>query len=422
MAKKEIVQQRVNIKGQHYWKRADNISSNDRVVARDGNKVKVWKKRSPYNRETTRYILELEELKRQNAKRSKKAQEMDRRYTAKKVYEPPVISSSSFFDFRKADVKGIDTAKRDLKQPIANIDDIDKELATRAYANVSWTPEERAESVRKNYVEHINALQEELMEKVPPERHDEVKEALEQYKQKYKEKLEEQLHRLSRIASSAVVGRSNFPVSTMKKRNDIFERKEKEFRVWDARARKAIKKRFGLITGPISSDDPEAIQKIQKELDKLKKDQEHMKKANKIIRSKSMTEKEKEQQLVKMGYDRAEVKAILEKDVSSIYPRYMLSNNLSNIKRLEQRIERLKEAKNTPTTVEKIGNVIIEDNTEDNRLRIIFDDIPSENIRKELKSRGFRWSPRNKAWQRFRSKAAEYYAKQIVEQYNKEKR
>ncbi|MHA1828495.1 MAG: hypothetical protein ACTSX6_07595, partial [Candidatus Heimdallarchaeaceae archaeon] len=356
---------------------------------------------------------------------SKRARTLDERKTAKKVYRPDeeeIITTSPEFDFTKADIQGLDTAKKDLYQPMANIDDIDKELAYRAYANVSWTPEKRAEDIRKHYVEHINSLQEELMEKVPLERHNEVKEALEKYKEKYKEKQEEQLHRLSRIASSAVVGRSNFPASTMKKRNEVYDRKEEEFLAWDARAREAIKKRFGLISGPISSDDPKAIQKIQREIDKRKKQQEEMKRANKIVRSKSLTEKEKEQALVKMGYDRAEVKKILKEDRSSVYPSYMLSNNSANIRRLEQRLERLKEAKSTPTTVKKVGNVRIEDNTEDNRLRIRFDDIPSENIRKELKSRGFRWSPKNKAWQRYRSNAAEYYAEQIAEQYNQEKR
>ena len=99
--KKEIVQQKVNIKGQHYW-----------IKDEKGNKKRVWRKRDPYTRRRTLYHLDREELKKQYAKRSKRAKSIDEKYTAKKVIEPPVISSSSFFDFRRADVKNIDTAKK----------------------------------------------------------------------------------------------------------------------------------------------------------------------------------------------------------------------------------------------------------------------------------------------------------------------
>ena len=35
-----------------------------------------------------------------------------------------------------------------------------------------------------------------------------------------------------------------------------------------------------------------------------------------------------------------------------------------------------------------------------NRLQILFDRIPEDDKRKELQTSGFRWSPKNKAWQR----------------------
>ena len=35
-----------------------------------------------------------------------------------------------------------------------------------------------------------------------------------------------------------------------------------------------------------------------------------------------------------------------------------------------------------------------------NRLQILFDEKPDEDTRKALKSNGFRWSPKNGAWQR----------------------
>ena len=50
-------------------------------------------------------------------------------------------------------------------------------------------------------------------------------------------------------------------------------------------------------------------------------------------------------------------------------------------------------------------------NAEENRLQILFDEIPDADTRDALKSNGFRWSPRNKAWQRQLTQNAEYAAR-----------
>jgi hypothetical protein len=47
-----------------------------------------------------------------------------------------------------------------------------------------------------------------------------------------------------------------------------------------------------------------------------------------------------------------------------------------------------------------IGDVKVFQNTADNRLQLFFPGKPEEETIQKLKSRGFKWSPRNKAWQR----------------------
>lgn len=47
-----------------------------------------------------------------------------------------------------------------------------------------------------------------------------------------------------------------------------------------------------------------------------------------------------------------------------------------------------------------IGDVTVKQNTTDNRLQFIFPGKPDAEMIAKLKSRGFKWSPRNKAWQR----------------------
>lgn len=48
----------------------------------------------------------------------------------------------------------------------------------------------------------------------------------------------------------------------------------------------------------------------------------------------------------------------------------------------------------------QVGNVTVIQNTQDNRLQLLFPGKPEPAVIANLKSRGFKWSPRNKAWQR----------------------
>lgn len=61
----------------------------------------------------------------------------------------------------------------------------------------------------------------------------------------------------------------------------------------------------------------------------------------------------------------------------------------------------------------------VERNGDINRLQLKFSGIPSGDIRAKLKSHGFRWSPREGAWQRQLSTNAEWSFKRLVEELRK---
>ena len=63
--------------------------------------------------------------------------------------------------------------------------------------------------------------------------------------------------------------------------------------------------------------------------------------------------------------------------------------------------------------VEFPGGSIV-DNVEDNRVQVVFERMPDADMRKNLKSHGFRWAPSVGAWQRKRSPDAMRWAKKIV--------
>ena len=53
-------------------------------------------------------------------------------------------------------------------------------------------------------------------------------------------------------------------------------------------------------------------------------------------------------------------------------------------------------------------------NYSEDRLQILFDAVPSEEVRSKLKMRAFKWSPRFQAWQRQLTGNAVYAARQVL--------
>jgi len=141
----------------------------------------------------------------------------------------------------------------------------------------------------------------------------------------------------------------------------------------------------------ISSDDPEAIIKLKAKLEQLEEKRENIKETNKQRR----------------------------KEKKDGFPRYVLSNLGQNINSVKKRIKLLESKKDDVTTSQKIGEIEIVDNVEDNRIQVFFPDIPNEDIRTKLKGNGFRWSRYNGCWQSYRKAWNMRTAKDCAEMYGK---
>ena len=101
----------------------------------------------------------------------------------------------------------------------------------------------------------------------------------------------------------------------------------------------------------------------------------------------------------------------------SPFPAYELASIRGKIERIEQRLAELdrreQQAAEPQTGTAFDGGQIVR-NIDLNRLQILFDDIPSADTRAALKQNGFRWSPKNQAWQRQLTDNAERAARQIL--------
>lgn len=163
-------------------------------------------------------------------------------------------------------------------------------------------------------------------------------------------------------------------------------------------------------TGGISSDDPEAINKLTEQLTELESKHEKMKKINVFIR------KNDQPGIEALGYTQEQAAQFFNKDFAGRIgiPSYRLTNNLANIHRIKDRINQLKKnAERVATTKTGNGYEYKICNIE-NRVMFFFDGKPSEEVRNILKRYAFKFSPsRNKAWVRQLNNAGIYAGKEV---------
>ena len=93
---------------------------------------------------------------------------------------------------------------------------------------------------------------------------------------------------------------------------------------------------------------------------------------------------------------------------------YQLQNSNANIKRVKQRIAGLEKASDAETIETEHNGVKVVENVELNRIQLIFDGKPPDDTRQALKRLGFRWSPRETAWQRHLNNNGRYAVKQFL--------
>ncbi len=161
----------------------------------------------------------------------------------------------------------------------------------------------------------------------------------------------------------------------------------------------------------ISSDDPNALEKLRAKIADLDEDRARGVAINAAIRKGG----DVLAALTKLGLKQDIARKFLEKDFAGRVgvPDYQFKGNSAERRRLEQRVKVLEaQAKAAPKPSEDVGLATISE--ADNRVRVVFPSIPPEPLRRALKSAGFRWSPTAGAWQRHASHAAWVAARKIA--------
>ena len=162
--------------------------------------------------------------------------------------------------------------------------------------------------------------------------------------------------------------------------------------------------------GGISSDDPEAVRLLREKLAKTEDLRDKTLEINKIIR-RGASDEEVLDLFRGLGWRNPQGSL---KALRSMGQQTISTTNLSaEIRRIKARIQELEQKRSTPARAsEEHGDVRIEE--ANNRVRIYFPGKPSAEVRSQLKSHGFRWSPTEGAWQRMASAQAWYAARSVI--------
>lgn len=171
----------------------------------------------------------------------------------------------------------------------------------------------------------------------------------------------------------------------------------------------------GVGKGGVSSDDPDAIEKLGEKLEKAERCQDRMKAANKAIKLKDI--KAGNEALTELGFSSTIIAQLRTPDFAGRigFASYALTNNNAEIRRLKTRIQSLENAQVEETREFKHDGFEVVYNAEENRVQILFPGKPAEGIRERLKFLGFRWCPTNGAWQRHLNNAGKFAAENFTE-------
>lgn len=259
------------------------------------------------------------------------------------------------------------------------------ELARRAHYNTSFTPEKRATDFCTGFDADIAALR---------------GLGVEQHKiDRYEALVVRHMHVKSRCLSSMITGPANFPVARAEKANRAEHTASLAVSAYYDKIVKEAKQEAYYKehpeARPVMSGDADAVERLKDKLAKLQEAQEKMVAANKLVRK-------GDREALAALLPNADIEELFKPDFCGRigFADYSLTNNRSEIKRIEGRIAELEKRKaSTPKDI-VVNGVRVLENTEAMRLQLFFEGKPAQNIISALKSHGFKWSPSNMAWQR----------------------
>lgn len=291
--------------------------------------------------------------------------------------------------------------------------DISEQTACRAWeaVHMSSYKKDSATNEYRASVDEAAEIAQKQKQKVSQFYHDKIDHLLDRYACRLAKWYNDYNRNEASCPSWFISGPANYPVRKHEKK---MNRERSLWAEYDE-IKGIVDKIKSVGTGAIDLADPHAREMLQDRIDSLQTELERDKKLNAYWRkhktfigcpelSESYAEK-----LTK------EISEMLNRCawITKPFPDYELTSLRDRIKRTQERLEELDrrqaaaEDPDSNNNQKFDGGEIIRNIALD-RLQIIFESIPDAETRNALKSNGFRWSPKNKAWQRQLTSNAEY--------------
>lgn len=295
--------------------------------------------------------------------------------------------------------------------------------ATQAFNGTSFSPERRGRSAQRGAFLALLDLWRKLEKQynaAPEDRRVAFVQAFNDTVDRYVGMTRAYLNSHSRVMSSMIVGPANFPVARQQKKSEAAYRRAQEANEFLAKAPARLLK---VLRGPVDNSVQAAISEVEGKLAAREAAQARMKEINaahgKFLKDPAILEKsplpESDKKLIR------EYKPRYSWEPHPFAP-YELTNNNAEIRRLRDRVEELKRRADDARAERDAGqemadasvSVRMVKNVELNRLQLLFNEKPSDAVRADLKSNGFKWAPSNSAWQRQLTDNAVSSAERII--------
>ena len=288
-----------------------------------------------------------------------------------------------------------------------------EKIATDAYRWNSHDPEARAETDIMGYEKQLH----EDLKKIPEAKKQD-------YINTYKSKISVLFHSLSRCANPMVTGRGGFNFQRNEKAQNAYQNRYDEFLQWREKFLKAMQLLMER-NRPEEEKREETWHRLKREIassaDTIHEiDTGKARGYNRALFVSSIFNKVStfaghgEVEIVQRAIDFiSEYNAGVKKPV--ITPRHRFFQLPEAARRMREKLKVTRGQESREVTFE--GGTLVW-NYQESRLQILFNKIPEESKRRELKSSGFHWSPKNRAWQRQLNPNAVSAAKRILNLQN----
>lgn len=289
-----------------------------------------------------------------------------------------------------------------------------QKAAERSYGWSSFEPERAGRVMIGSYQ---SCLDSDLAE-LPAESHD-------YYIEKFRQKVADLIAKNSRIASWAVTGPAKFNNRRNEKANNAYYNAVNAFEEWRKKFIAGAKRR--------EENAKPAEQKMAEQWEAVKReimetaaslkaiDEQHAPYTRSLFVSGLWGKMERiankgNVEIIRKATDL--IAELNEKMTKPIFTKRHLFWTL--IDKAQAKCAKIEEISNSESATLSFEGYDIVRNFAEDRLQIIFADVPDSDMRNNLKHNGFRWSPRNKAWQRQLTTNAEYACAQVFGKQRKE--